>query len=272
MSGAGILTVNSGAVLSLGNTTAFGRGSNGIAGGTLAFGAQEAVFHTVYSDLTVASALTGSGGLTKTGDGALTLAGSVVGLTGPLSISSGILRPAVSDLGTPGALVISNRTGTFLDLTGMGTTSLGFSAAVGSLASGGVSSGGAVVGGQVLLGGANTLTAGADNTSTSYAGILSGNGNLAKTGTGTLTLTGANLYSGTTSVATGGTLRGGVNSFLPATTAATVDGTLNLNDFTVTLAGISGGSTGVVSNTSGSSRALTLGNSLGSWLLSSGLL
>lgn len=41
LDGSGTLTVNSGTILALGNTAAFSRGSNSIAGGTLAFGAQE---------------------------------------------------------------------------------------------------------------------------------------------------------------------------------------------------------------------------------------
>ena len=58
--------------------------------------------------------------------------------------------------------------------------------------------------GSVTLGTA-TLTAGGDNTSTTFSGIVSETGNLVKEGTGTLTLSNANTYSGTTTI-TGGTL------------------------------------------------------------------
>ncbi len=73
----------------------------------------------------------------------------------------------------------------------------GFDLSVGSLAGGGAT------GGNVNLG-ANTLTVGGLNTSTTYAGAISGTGgNLAKTGSGTLVLGGANTYSGTTTISDG---------------------------------------------------------------------
>lgn len=48
-----------------------------------------------------------------------------------------------------------------------------------------------------------TLSLGANNQSTTYGGVFTGAGSLVKVGTGKLTLTGANTYSGTTSVAAG---------------------------------------------------------------------
>lgn len=48
-----------------------------------------------------------------------------------------------------------------------------------------------------------SLTTGADNTSTSYAGTIVGTGNLVKTGDGTFTMTGTNTYSGNTTVLDG---------------------------------------------------------------------
>ena len=50
------------------------------------------------------------------------------------------------------------------------------------------------------------LTAGGNNASTTYSGILSGAGSLTKAGTGTLTLTGANTYAGGTTVNAGALL------------------------------------------------------------------
>ncbi len=52
------------------------------------------------------------------------------------------------------------------------------------------------------MGGA-TLTTGSDNTSTLFAGTISGAGNLAKTGSGVFTLSGTNTYSGGTTVSDG---------------------------------------------------------------------
>lgn len=57
---------------------------------------------------------------------------------------------------------------------------------------------------EIQLGG-GTLTTG-DGTNTTYAGVISGAGNLTKTGSGVFTLTGVNTYTGTTTVSEG-TLR-----------------------------------------------------------------
>jgi fibronectin-binding autotransporter adhesin len=59
-----------------------------------------------------------------------------------------------------------------------------------------------VAGTSVVLGTA-TLITGGNNTSTTFAGVISGNGGVEKAGTGTMTLTGANTYSGGTAVSAG---------------------------------------------------------------------
>ena len=62
-----------------------------------------------------------------------------------------------------------------------------------------------VPGGTVALG-ANTLTIGdSRNTSSTFAGTIGGTGNLVTAGTGSLTLSGASTYTGTTTVGTGST-------------------------------------------------------------------
>jgi autotransporter-associated beta strand protein len=56
--------------------------------------------------------------------------------------------------------------------------------------------------GRVYLG-ANTLTIGSNNQSTSFSGVIQESGGVSKSGTGTLTLSGANTYTGTTTVSGG---------------------------------------------------------------------
>jgi autotransporter-associated beta strand protein len=56
--------------------------------------------------------------------------------------------------------------------------------------------------GQVTLG-SRSLGIGRDDRSTTFAGIISGAGGLVKTGTGTLTLSGGNIYSGQTLISSG---------------------------------------------------------------------
>ncbi len=129
-------------------------------------------------------------GIAKTGTGTVLLTGTNTysGLTainaGTLSVQNGNAIPDGS------AVSIANVTGATLNLANNET--------IGSL-TGGVNS-------KVTLGSLQLLT-GADNTSTAFAGIISGtSGTLVKQGTGTFTLSGANTYTGQTAI-DAGTLR-----------------------------------------------------------------
>src|SRR5208283_1067510 len=105
-----------------------------------------------------------------------------------------------------------------------------------------------------------TLSAGNNNSSTTYSGILSGSGSLNKIGTGVLTLSGANTYSGATTISAG-TLKLGASNVLPngaGTGNVTDNSTLDMAGFTDTINGLSG--SGTVDNSTGTGNSLTVGS------------
>ncbi|MEP6975963.1 MAG: autotransporter-associated beta strand repeat-containing protein [Spartobacteria bacterium] len=88
--------------------------------------------------------------------------------------------------------------------------------------------------GSVFLG-ANTLTIGSNNQSTTFPGVIQGSGGVTKSGTGTLTLTGASTYTGLTTVS-GGVLNAGNRNG-----SATGFGAVNVNSGTLGGRGIISG-------------------------------
>lgn len=125
--------------------------------------------------------------LTKTGTGTQTLSGANTN-TGATTVNGGTLAlSGGSAIADTAAVSLANSAGVSLLLNASET--------IGSLAGGGTT------GGNVNLQG-NTLTV-ANATSTNFAGVISGAGGLVKEGVGTLTLSGANSYSGNTTVNAG---------------------------------------------------------------------
>lgn len=169
--------------------------------------------------------ISGTGGLIKEGATTFTLGGMNT-YTGPTQIDAGTLQLMISDaLADTTAVTVA--AGATLDLA-----TFDVSDTIGSLAGAG----------SVTLDN-GTLTTGGDNTSTMFSGVISstGTGGLTKTGTGTFTLMGVNTYMGATMV-DGGTLQLGIADALPDGTAVTVamGATLDLNDFSDTIASLSG--------------------------------
>lgn len=110
----------------------------------------------------------------------------------------------------------------------------------------------------------------APSTTLTLGGIVSGSGGMTLTNTGTLVLGGAATFSGPAIVGAGATLRGGVNGFINSASGSgltvAAGGQVEMNDFTLTVGGISGA--GTITNSSATLRALTVGGNNVSTLFS----
>ncbi len=190
-------TVFNGGILAVSSDSNLGTGSLKFSGGTLELlaGMTSSKAITLKSDggggtiltdtgttSTFSGAISNVGGLTKTGAGVLILSGNN-NYSGVTTVSAGTLQAgSTTGFSTNSAFTVTSA----LDLNG-------FSNNVGSLAGGGsvTNNGGTLA----------TLTAGVDDTTTVFSGTLTDGTSslqLNKTGTGMMTLSGANTYSGAT--------------------------------------------------------------------------
>ncbi|MES2532673.1 MAG: autotransporter-associated beta strand repeat-containing protein, partial [Pseudomonadota bacterium] len=186
-SGIGMLTLIGTNTYSGGTTISAGtlQVGNGGTAGTLGAGAvvDNAALAFNRSDfMTVANAISGSGNLTQAGSGTTVLTGTNT-YTGGTIVGAGTLRA-----GSSGAFVQSSAytvNGGSLDLGSWDLTASSLSG----------------TGGAVQLDAQSLVVNQASNTG--YAGTITGSGSLVKGGAGSLSLTGPNTYSGTTTINAG---------------------------------------------------------------------
>ncbi len=148
-------------------------------------------------NVNVGAITTGAGTVTMSGTGTWTMSGANT-YTGVTTVNSGTLKSNVATVaGTSGAFgnnsaVVMGASGSTLDISNNSTQ-------IGSLTGGNASVGGGSLGNS-------TLSVGGDNTSpAAFVGVISGNSSSAvtKIGSGTLTLSGVNSFTGQLTVSTG---------------------------------------------------------------------
>ncbi len=209
-----------------------------------------------FSNNTLTYTLSGTGSiggpaayLNKTGSGTVILAnanGNVFG--GPTTIGAGLLV-----LGNANA-VQNSTVNVNVD------NGLGFTPGIGTFNLGGLAGSGALALSDTA-GVAVTLSVGSNGASTAYAGVISGIGGLTMAGTGTLTLTSANTYSGSTLINNGAVQLG--NALAAQNSTVTVNAANGLlfspaiGAFSV--GGLSGAGSFGLLDTSSSAVALTVG-------------
>ena len=260
----GVATVGTpGAITS----SAIGTGTLTFAGGTLQAGGNYTIAN--------AGALNTSGGTIDADGYSFTYAGAIAngnGTTGTLNIidSSGGGTVILSGANTySGATSLGDGTHAVTLLGGASdafsanspmtvntnaTLGLnGFNQVIGSLAGSGTVTNSASAGA--------TLTAGGNNTSTTFSGVIkdgAGQTSLTKVGTGKLTLSNVNTYSGPTTVSAG-TLFGGTPGAFSAASAFTIaaGATLDIGEYNQSIGSLAGA--GTVQDGDSSTHTLTVG-------------
>jgi fibronectin-binding autotransporter adhesin len=207
--------------------------------------------------LTVAGGVLDLGGTTQTQNGGLTLSGGALqdgtlSSTGTFGLQSGAVSAALAGTGAG-----SKMTAGTVTLSGANTYSGGTTISAGTLQIGNGGTTGSIVGGV-----ADNGTLAFDRSdNVNFGGVISGTGSLTQLGAGTLTLTGANTYSGPTTVEAGTLQAGAANAFSAASAMIVPQGgTLDLGGYNQAVSSLSdgGGIGGTVTNNGSNPATLTI--------------
>lgn len=206
--------------LTIGTGGLIAQGTSFLTNGTLTVGTS-GVGGTLYAHVDTGGVLTDNAVLANNGAGSVSLVKADAGTlilggnntySGATYVNGGTLQLGAAGVIPDGSALTVATGGTF-DLNGLSET-------VGSIAGGGS-----------ITNSSGTLTAGGNNASTTFSGVISGGGGLTKAGTGTLTLSGVNTYTGNTAL-NAGTVSVSQESNLGASANGVVfnGGTLNVSE------------------------------------------
>jgi autotransporter-associated beta strand protein len=243
---------------------------------TVTLNAGGGIFALFGETLTLSGQVTGSGGFTVASPGSVFLRNATNNYSGGTTIASGSVIAGAANVFGTGAIAI--KAAGLLDLNNN-------SQSIPSLSDGGDVHGGAIRNSDA---GTAVLTIGSDNSNSAFSGVIEEGISVTKAGTGTLVLSGANTYTGGTTIdagilqvgvdtvgshgaitssaiGTGAlTLDGGTLQFGGAYTIAndialgTSSGTIDANGYFVQLRGDITGSTGITFADSGAGRSFTV--------------
>jgi autotransporter-associated beta strand protein len=188
---------------------------------------------------TVSGLISNAGAFTKTGTGTLTLSNTSNSYTGQLTVQQGSLSIDTANNASSNGELGNSANSVILGNTGGVTGTLEYTGATAS----------STKKFTMATGGTGAFQIDSAGAALTLSGIIDGSGNLQKTGAGTLILSGANTYSGTTTV-NAGTLKDGASNSIANTnvtvsgTGASTTATLDLNGFNNSIGSLSlGGST-----------------------------
>jgi T5SS/PEP-CTERM-associated repeat protein/autotransporter-associated beta strand protein len=280
--GSGTLVLDGATLVATSNQSSYISGFDGDNGGGVTIESGGVTFNTKSYNITISTSLSGDGALTKTGSGTLTLtgdntySGGTTVSTGTLSVYGGTISHDSADIiigdtttasmtvlssatVTASSIILGNSTGGYGYLTvsdstlvvgqittGSGSGTATFDSAVivaatdSELITSSVST--------VIESGGLTIntTNGAYDYSVSISSILTGTGSLTVTGSGTVTLNAVNTYTGSTIIYSGTLSAGVANAFVNNTDYYLYGGTLDLNNYDLTVSSITGTSSSAV--------------------------
>lgn len=258
--GSNVVTYNvNGGAISFNDTSTAGTANitNGaIGGGDIEFNASSnagtaTILNNAVMNFNDTSSASGSS-ITNSATGFVTFNTSSTAGTAAIDNSGTLI---FSNSATAGNATITTENGGTTSFTGTSTggsarfiTNAGGTFDISGLTSTGMTAGSIEGAGDYLLG-AKTLTTGGNNLSTQVDGVISGaGGGLTKVGTGTLTLTGTNSYTGATTISAGTLALSGFGS-IASSSVVTVNATLDISAITpasATITTLAGSSSGIV--------------------------